>query len=92
MSLVNLASRYYRTTISIFLFVIFSGSLVFNSIPKESYPDINLPYIYVSLGLTGISPEDSEKLLIKPGWKAGGTKLINGDPKNVWVIKNQIRS
>ena len=40
--------------------------LVFNNIPKESSPDVSLPYIYVSLGLTGISPEDSEKLLIKP--------------------------
>ena len=66
MSLVNLASQYYRTTISIFRFVIVSGSLVFNNIPKESSPDVSLPYIYVSLGLTGISPEDSEKLLIKP--------------------------
>ena len=66
MNLVGLASQYYRTTISIFLFVIISGSLVFNNIPKESSPDVSLPYIYVSLGLTGISPEDSEKLLIKP--------------------------
>ena len=66
MNLVSLASHYYRTTISIFLFVIVSGSLVFNNIPKESSPDVSLPYIYVSLGLTGISPEDSEKLLIKP--------------------------
>ena len=66
MNLVSLASQYYRTTISIFLFVIVSGSLVFNNIPKESSPDVSLPYIYVSLGLTGISPEDSEKLLIKP--------------------------
>ena len=66
MNLVSLASQYYRTTISIFLFIIVSGSLVFNNIPKESSPDVSLPYIYVSLGLTGISPEDSEKLLIKP--------------------------
>ena len=66
MNLVSIASQYYRTTISIFLFIIVSGSLVFNNIPKESSPDVNLPYIYVALGLTGISPEDSEKLLIKP--------------------------
>ena len=65
MNLVSIASQYYRTTISIFLFIIVSGSLVFNNIPKESSPDVNLPYIYVALGLTGISPEDSEKLLIK---------------------------
>ena len=40
--------------------------MVFNNIPKESSPDVSLPYIYVSLRLTGISPEDSEKLIIKP--------------------------
>ena len=47
MNLVNIASQYYRTTISIFLFIILSGSLVFNNIPKESSPDVNLP-IYMS--------------------------------------------
>ena len=34
--------------------------------PKESNPDIQIPVVYVSLPLPGISPEDSERLLIKP--------------------------
>ena len=66
MNLVHIANKYYRTTISILIFILISGSLVFNNIPKESNPDVSLPYIYVSMNLTGISPEDAEKLLIKP--------------------------
>ncbi|MAV82959.1 MAG: MFS transporter [Pelagibacteraceae bacterium] len=66
MNLVEIANNYYRTTLSILGFIIISGAIVFNNIPKESSPDVNLPYIYVSLNLTGISPEDSEKLLVKP--------------------------
>ncbi|MDA1284709.1 MAG: efflux RND transporter permease subunit, partial [Proteobacteria bacterium] len=66
MNLVHIANTYYRTTISILIFILIAGSLVFNNIPKESNPDVSLPYIYVSMNLTGIAPEDSEKLLIKP--------------------------
>ena len=36
------------------------------SLPKESDPDISLPVIYISLSNQGISPKDSERLLIKP--------------------------
>jgi len=41
----------------------------FNSyiaIPKEAKPDIDIPVAYVSVGYDGISPEDSERLLVKP--------------------------
>ena len=36
------------------------------SIPKEATPDVDIPVAYVSVGYDGISPEDSERLLIKP--------------------------
>ena len=35
-------------------------------IPKESSPDIDIPVAYVSVGYSGISPDDAEKLLVKP--------------------------
>ena len=35
-------------------------------LPRESDPDISLPVIYVSIFHKGISPTDSERLLIKP--------------------------
>ena len=46
------------------IFLIGLNSLI--QIPKESSPDIDIPVAYVSVSYSGISPEDSEKLLVKP--------------------------
>ncbi len=66
MKLVELAIRNARLTISVMLFLMLSGTLAYISIPKEAEPDIQIPIIYVSLGYDGISPEDSERLLLRP--------------------------
>ena len=55
-----------RTVLSIFVLLILTGTFAYVSIPKESSPDIDIPQIYVSTGLDGISPNDSERLLIRP--------------------------
>ena len=49
----------------LFFFITF-GMYKYISLPKESDPDISLPIIYISLSHKGISPKDSERLLIKP--------------------------
>ena len=36
------------------------------TIPKEAEPDIPIPFIYVNIRHEGISPEDAERLLIRP--------------------------
>ena len=66
MDFVGLAIRNARLTISVMLFLIVTGALAYISIPKEAEPDIKIPIIYVSLGYQGISPEDSERLLLRP--------------------------
>ncbi len=49
------------------LFIIFGiGFTSLSKIPKESTPDIDIPVAYVSVGYSGISPDDAEKLLVKP--------------------------
>ena len=40
--------------------------LSFILIPKEAQPDIPIPVIVVQVPYPGISPEDSERLLVKP--------------------------
>ena len=35
-------------------------------IPKEAKPDIDIPVAYVSVPYDGISPEDAERLIVKP--------------------------
>ena len=66
MDIVRLAIRNARLTLSILLFFIVAGSLAYINIPKEAEPDVPIPIIYVSLAYQGISPEDSERLLLRP--------------------------
>jgi multidrug efflux pump len=42
------------------------GIWAFYKMPKESNPDITIPYIYVSVSHEGIAPEDAERLLVRP--------------------------
>ena len=55
-----------KLILTFLFFFIFFGFYKYISLPKESDPDISLPIIYISLSHKGISPKDSERLLIKP--------------------------
>ena len=66
MKLVDLAIRNARLTLSVLAFLMVVGALAYINIPKEAEPDIQIPIIYVSMGYDGISPEDSERLLLRP--------------------------
>jgi multidrug efflux pump len=46
--------------------ILIAGAYAYNAIPKESDPDVNIPLMYVSMSHEGISPEDAERLLIRP--------------------------
>ncbi len=66
MKIIEFALDHSRTFIAILIFLIIAGTSTYINIPKEAAPDVNIPFIYISLSDRGISPEDSEKLLIKP--------------------------
>ena len=55
-----------KLTLTFLFFSIVFGSYTYISLPKESDPDISLPVIYIALAHKGISPSDSERLLVKP--------------------------
>ena len=55
-----------RTVLSVLIFLLIAGTYAYKNIPKESSPDINIPILYVSMALEGISPDDSERLLLRP--------------------------
>ncbi|MGB0836058.1 MAG: efflux RND transporter permease subunit [Psychrobium sp.] len=65
-ALINAAVDRARTTMMILVFLFISGLVAFNTIPKESQPDVAIPIIYVSMTYDGISPEDGERLLVRP--------------------------
>lgn len=66
MDIVKLAIRNTRLTLSILLFLVIAGALAYRTVPKEAEPDVPIPIMYVSLAYQGISPEDSERLLLRP--------------------------
>ena len=56
----------YRTIILILLMILIAGTVSYRNIPKESNPDIQIPFVFVSMTHEGISPEDGERLLLRP--------------------------
>jgi multidrug efflux pump len=64
--IVDIAVSHARLTIAILIFLLAAGAMAYIGIPKEANPDVNIPYIYVQLSERGISPEDSERLLLRP--------------------------
>ncbi|MFO1069136.1 MAG: efflux RND transporter permease subunit [Geminicoccaceae bacterium] len=46
--------------------ILTAGILTYRTIPKEADPDVQIPTVYVSMTHEGISPEDAERLLVKP--------------------------
>ncbi|MGZ5897424.1 MAG: efflux RND transporter permease subunit, partial [Xanthobacteraceae bacterium] len=64
--LIDYAVDHARLTVALLIFLLVAGFVAYRTIPKEAEPDIKVPIIYVQLSQRGISPEDSERLLLKP--------------------------
>src|SRR5258707_13019296 len=65
--LIDYAINHGRLTIATLIFLLCAGMVAYVTIPKEAEPDVRVPIIYVQLSQRGISPEDSERLLLRPG-------------------------
>src|SRR5881227_819295 len=63
---VDYAISHARLTIAALAFLLLAGLVAYVTIPKEAEPDVKIPIIYTLLSQRGISPEDAERLLIKP--------------------------
>ncbi len=65
-NLINAAFARSRTVLALLVLILISGTISYVTIPKESEPDVAIPIIYVSMSHEGISPEDAERLLVRP--------------------------
>ncbi|AXV66024.1 MULTISPECIES: efflux RND transporter permease subunit [Pseudoalteromonas] len=65
-NLIEASLTHTRTVLSIFILLLISGWVTYQTIPKEANPDVTIPFIYVSIIHDGISPEDAERLLVRP--------------------------
>jgi multidrug efflux pump len=55
-----------RTSVVILMFLILiTGIGAYNSMPRENFPEINVPTIYVGVAYPGNSPEDMENLITR---------------------------
>ena len=63
---IDYAINHARLTIATLVFLLLAGAVAYVTIPKEAEPDVRIPIIFVQLSQRGISPEDSERLLLRP--------------------------
>ncbi|MGI6244221.1 MAG: efflux RND transporter permease subunit [Pseudochelatococcus sp.] len=63
---VDYAISHARLTLAVLVFLLIAGAMSYISIPKEAEPDVKVPIVYVSVTQRGISPEDSERLILRP--------------------------
>ena len=66
MQIIETAMSRSRTVLLSLAVVLVAGIIAYLTIPKEAEPDIEIPMIYVHITHDGISPEDGERLLVRP--------------------------
>lgn len=66
MQIIETAMSRSRTVVLSLLVILVAGIVAYMTIPKEAEPDIEIPVIYINISHDGISPEDGERLLIRP--------------------------
>ncbi|MGB0508340.1 MAG: efflux RND transporter permease subunit, partial [Pikeienuella sp.] len=64
--LVDWAVERSRMILAMVLLSIGAGVIAYFSLPKEGSPNIDVPILFVSVPLPGVSATDSERLMVKP--------------------------
>jgi multidrug efflux pump len=65
-SFIDRAMRHNRAVLLSLVALLVAGIAVYLRMPKEFYPDVEVPLVNVRLVHFGISPEDAERLLVRP--------------------------
>jgi multidrug efflux pump len=65
-ALVDGAIKRRKVIIAVTLVASLFGLLAYLTVPRESEPDITIPFVAVIVPYPGVSPEDSERLLVRP--------------------------
>ncbi|MDJ0921579.1 MAG: efflux RND transporter permease subunit [Henriciella sp.] len=65
-SLIDGAIGRARMVLAILVVALIAGSMTYINLPKEADPDVPIPFVGVTIPLEGVSPEDAERLLVRP--------------------------
>jgi multidrug efflux pump len=58
--------RIPRAVLTVMVILLIGGVFSYMTLPKESFPAIDIPYFYIATSDTGVSPQDVERLISKP--------------------------
>ena len=64
--LIDGAIKRRKVVLGVTLIAAIFGFFAYLSMPREAFPDVDLPFISVIVPYPGVSPEDAERLLVKP--------------------------
>ena len=60
------AVRRQVTVLALLVLIVVTGLYAYLALPRESFPDITIPYVFVTTNYEGVSPEDMETLVTIP--------------------------
>ncbi len=66
MILNQLALKRQATVLALLVLIVVAGLQAYAILPRESFPDITIPYVFVTTTYEGVAPEDMEKLITIP--------------------------
>jgi len=64
--LTSLGVDHQTAIVVLFLFIVIGGVVAYRTIPKESFPEIEIPSVAVNTIYPGVSPSDMESLVTRP--------------------------
>ena len=65
-NIVDFSIKNWRVTLGLMFFAVIGGLLAMARLPLDAEPDIPVPFVNVQVIVPGISPEDAERLLVRP--------------------------
>ena len=66
MILNRFALKRQATVLALLVLIVIAGLYCYATLPRESFPDITIPYVFVTTTYEGVSPEDMEELITIP--------------------------
>ncbi|MGD8521066.1 MAG: efflux RND transporter permease subunit [Desulfobacterales bacterium] len=62
----QLALKRPATVLALLVIIVIAGVYCYVTLPRESFPDITIPYVFVTTTYEGVTPEDIEELITIP--------------------------
>jgi len=66
MILNRVALNRQTTVLTLMVFILIAGIYCYITLPRENFPDITIPYVFVTTTYEGVAPEDMEELISIP--------------------------